>query len=148
LKNAIPLKNGKIALFYTRSNAPAASSPMNRPHTCLDITMADWLIEKQVKAVGIDSMSVDALDSQKKKRSAQEAPPEWNRRIRELVGQSSALDGTASADFWCAVETEAGRCFSYMRIRPPLAGRGQLARAVVRMSLTHAAKALILMRTN
>ena len=63
LKKAIPLKNGEIALFYTGSNVPATSGSTSRPYTSLDITMADWLIEKQAKAVGIDSMSVDLLHS-------------------------------------------------------------------------------------
>ena len=65
LKKAIPLKNGEIALFYTGSNVPATSGSTSRPYTSLDITMADWLIEKQAKAVGIDSMSVDPLHSPK-----------------------------------------------------------------------------------
>jgi kynurenine formamidase len=65
LKKAPPLKNGEIALFHTGSNAPATSGSTTRPYTYLDITMADWLIEKKAKAVGIDSMSVDPLDSPK-----------------------------------------------------------------------------------
>jgi kynurenine formamidase len=65
LKKGIPLKSGEIALFYTGSNAPAASGSTSRPYTCLDNTMADCLIEKQVRAVGIDSMSVDPLGSPK-----------------------------------------------------------------------------------
>ena len=65
LKKGIPLKNGEIALFYTGSNAQATSGSTSRPSTSLDITMADWLIEKQAKAAGIDSMSVDPLHSPK-----------------------------------------------------------------------------------
>jgi kynurenine formamidase len=65
LKRGIPLKSGEIALFYTGSNAPAASGSTSRPYTCLDSSMADCLIEKQVRAVGIDSMSVDPLGSPK-----------------------------------------------------------------------------------
>lgn len=136
LKNAIPLKTGEIALFYTGSNALAASGRTNRPYTCLDITMADWLIQKQAKAVGIDSMSVDPLDSLK--RSAQEATTEWNRHFRELVGQPSTLEGAASVVSWCAVATEAGRCFSYTRVRACLAALASSPRSSRRL-LTHAA---------
>jgi arylformamidase len=63
LQREIPLKSGEIALFYTGSNAPTASGSTIRPYTCLDISAADCLIEKQVRVVGIDSMSVDPLSS-------------------------------------------------------------------------------------
>lgn len=63
LEPGTPFRHGEIALFYTRSNDPTMSESTRRCFTCLDTTMADWLIEKRVKAVGIDSMSVDSLDS-------------------------------------------------------------------------------------
>ncbi|MGZ8879060.1 MAG: cyclase family protein [Halobacteriota archaeon] len=59
----VTVQQGEIALFYTQSNDPATSVSTKRRCTCLDTTLADWLIEKRVKAVGIDSMSVDPLDS-------------------------------------------------------------------------------------
>jgi kynurenine formamidase len=57
------VQQGEIALFYTQSHDPVTSVSTKRRCTCLDTTLADWLIEKRVKAVGIDSMSVDLLDS-------------------------------------------------------------------------------------
>src|SRR5674536_251815 len=47
----------------TLSSSSAASDVYKRQCTHLDRAMADVLIEKRVKAVGIDSMSVDSLDS-------------------------------------------------------------------------------------
>lgn len=63
LDPSVTVQQGEIALFYTQSNDPATSVSTKRRCTCLDTTLADWLIEKRVKAVGIDSMSVDPLDS-------------------------------------------------------------------------------------
>jgi kynurenine formamidase len=63
LDPSVTVQQGEIALFYTKSNDPATSMPTKRLWTCLDTTLADWFIEKRVKAVGIDSMSVDPLDS-------------------------------------------------------------------------------------
>ena len=63
LTTKIPLRQCEIALFYTRSNDRTINGSARRCFTCFDTALADWLIEKQVKAVGIDSMSVDSLDS-------------------------------------------------------------------------------------
>jgi arylformamidase len=63
LDPSVTVQQGEIALFYTQSNDPATSVSTKRRCTCLDTTLADWLIEKRVKAVGIDNMSVDPLDS-------------------------------------------------------------------------------------
>jgi arylformamidase len=63
LDRSVTVQHGEIALFYTQSNDPATSVSTKRRCGCLDTTLADWLIEKRVKAVGIDSMSVDPLDS-------------------------------------------------------------------------------------
>jgi kynurenine formamidase len=63
LEPSTPLRHREIALFYTRSNESTISGSASRHCTCLDTALADWLIEKRVKAVGIDSMSVDSLDS-------------------------------------------------------------------------------------
>ncbi|MGA7076835.1 MAG: cyclase family protein [Halobacteriota archaeon] len=63
LETDIPLRGGEIALFYTRSNDPNMNRTVRHDCTCLDPTIADWMIDKRVKAVGIDSMSVDPLDS-------------------------------------------------------------------------------------
>jgi arylformamidase len=59
----VKVKHGEIALFYTQSGDPVTSLSTRRSCTYLDTTLADWLAEKRVKAVGIDSMSVDSLDS-------------------------------------------------------------------------------------
>ncbi len=56
-------QNGEIALFYTQSNDPTMNVSTISRNTCLDTTLADWLIEKHVKAVGIDSMSVDSVET-------------------------------------------------------------------------------------
>jgi len=63
LASNIPLRQCEIALFYTRSNDPTMNGLASRHFTCLNTALADWLIEKRVKAVGIDSMSVDSFDS-------------------------------------------------------------------------------------
>jgi arylformamidase len=63
LATKIPLRHSEIALFYTRSNDPTMNRSARRGCTCFETALADWLIEKRVKAVGIDSMSVDSLDS-------------------------------------------------------------------------------------
>jgi kynurenine formamidase len=63
LDPSITIQHGEIALFYTQSNDPATSVSTKPRCACLDTTLADWLIEKRAKAVGIDSMSVDPLDS-------------------------------------------------------------------------------------
>ncbi len=63
LATKIPLRQCEIALFYTRSNDPTMNGSARRGFTCFETALADWLIDKRVKAVGIDSMSVDPLDS-------------------------------------------------------------------------------------
>ena len=63
LESGNPLRECEIALFYTRSNDPMMNGSARRCFTCFETALADWLIEKRVKAVGIDSMSVDLLDS-------------------------------------------------------------------------------------
>ena len=63
LTTKIPLQQCDIALFYTRSNDPTMNGSARRCFTCFDTALADWLIERRVKAVGIDSMSVDSLGS-------------------------------------------------------------------------------------
>ena len=63
LEPSLLLSDGEIALFYTGSNDSAMNGSARRSCTHLDTAMADLLIEKRVKAVGIDSMSVDSLDS-------------------------------------------------------------------------------------
>ena len=63
LDPSITVKRGEIALFYTQYNDPAKNASKKRNWTYLDTTLAEWLIEKRVKAVGTDSMSVDPLDS-------------------------------------------------------------------------------------
>jgi kynurenine formamidase len=57
------LRRGEIVLFYTRSSDPTTNVSIKHSCTYLDTTLADWLIVKRVKAVGIDSMSVDSLDT-------------------------------------------------------------------------------------
>jgi arylformamidase len=59
----IKVKRGEIALLYTRSSDPATN--VSTKHSCnyLDMTLADWLIEKRIKAVGINSISVDSLNT-------------------------------------------------------------------------------------
>ena len=97
LKKAIPLKNGEIALFYTGSNVPATSGSTSRPYTSLDITMADWLIEKQARAS--ESTAHLSICCTQLKRRAQKAAPEWNCHFRKGVRQSSVLDGTVECHF-------------------------------------------------
>jgi arylformamidase len=63
LEQSIPLQYGEIALFYTGFKDATINGSKTRSFTHLDTAMADLLIEKRVKAVGIDSMSVDPLDS-------------------------------------------------------------------------------------
>jgi arylformamidase len=63
LELSTPLRRGEVALFYTRSNEATKSGSASRHFTYFDTALADWLIEKQVKAVGIDSLSVDSFDS-------------------------------------------------------------------------------------
>ena len=63
LDAGLTVKRGEIALIYTRSSDPATNLSAKCCCTYLDTTLADWLIEKRVKAVGIDSMSVDSLDT-------------------------------------------------------------------------------------
>ena len=63
LAMTVSLRPCEIALFYTGSNDVTMNRFASRCFTYFDVALADWLIEKQVKAVGIDSMSVDALDS-------------------------------------------------------------------------------------
>ena len=63
LEVSAPLPYGEIVLFYTGSNDSTINGLARRSCTHLDRAMADVLIEKRVKAVGIDSMSVDSLDS-------------------------------------------------------------------------------------
>jgi kynurenine formamidase len=63
LEASAPLLYGQIVLFYTGSNDSTINGLARRSCTHLDRAMADLLIEKRVKAVGIDSMSVDSLDS-------------------------------------------------------------------------------------
>jgi arylformamidase len=63
LDPSITVKRGEIALFYTQSSDPATNVSTKRSCTYLDTTLADWLVEKRVKAVGIDSMSVDSIDT-------------------------------------------------------------------------------------
>jgi len=63
LEPGTPLRHGEMALFYTRCNETTTSGSASRQCTCLDTALADWLIEKRVKAVGIDSLSVDSLNS-------------------------------------------------------------------------------------
>jgi len=63
LEPGTPLRHGEIALFYTRCNEATINGSASRHCTCLDAALADWLIKKRVKAVGIDSMSVDPLNS-------------------------------------------------------------------------------------
>jgi arylformamidase len=63
LDPSTPLPSGEIALFYTGFNRSTINEVVGRSSTHLDPAMADLLIEKRVKAVGIDSMSVDSFDS-------------------------------------------------------------------------------------
>ncbi|MDD1726014.1 MAG: cyclase family protein [Euryarchaeota archaeon] len=63
LEVSTPLPYGDIALFYTGSNDSTINGLARGSCTHLDRATADLLIEKRVKAVGIDSMSVDSLDS-------------------------------------------------------------------------------------
>jgi arylformamidase len=63
LATKIPLRQSEIALFYTTSNDSTMNGSAKRGFTCFEMALAEWLIEKRVKAVGIDSMSVDSLDS-------------------------------------------------------------------------------------
>ncbi|MGZ4881799.1 MAG: cyclase family protein [Halobacteriota archaeon] len=63
LKPTAPFLSGGIALFYTGSNNSAKNEVERSSFMHLDTSMADLLIERRIKAVGIDSMSVDSFDS-------------------------------------------------------------------------------------
>ena len=57
------MRSGEIALFFTNFDGLRASRTGKRGWSFLDIATAEWLIDERVKAVGIDSMSVDELES-------------------------------------------------------------------------------------
>ncbi len=57
-----PLCKGDIALIYTGASERKASH-VHYVHSYLDDSAAEWLIERRVKAVGVDSLSVDRYDS-------------------------------------------------------------------------------------
>ncbi|MGZ4905447.1 MAG: cyclase family protein [Halobacteriota archaeon] len=63
LDTGSPLCKGDIALIYTGASEGKTS---NEPHvhSYLDDSAAEWLIERRVKAVGTDSLSVDRYDSE------------------------------------------------------------------------------------
>jgi arylformamidase len=63
LDTSSSFRRGEIVLFYTQSSDPATNVSTKYSCTYLDTTLADWLIERRVKAVGINSMSVDSLDA-------------------------------------------------------------------------------------
>lgn len=62
LETGSPLSKGDIALIYTGASDRKTS---NAPyvHSYLDDSAAEWLVERRIKAVGIDSLSVDSYDS-------------------------------------------------------------------------------------
>ncbi len=62
LDTGSPLYKGDIALIYTGESDRKALFAPHR-HSYLDDSAAEWLITRQVKAVGIDSLSVDRYDS-------------------------------------------------------------------------------------
>ena len=64
LDTGSPLCKGDIALIYTGSSGRKTSNSARQLHSYLDESAAEWLIERQVKAVGIDSLSVDRYDSE------------------------------------------------------------------------------------
>ncbi len=64
LATSAPLAAGDIALIYTGSNNKHRARPRLQPHVYLDESAAEWLIDKDVKAIGVDSLSVDRYDSE------------------------------------------------------------------------------------
>ncbi len=64
LDTGSPLCKGDIALIYTGSSGGKTSNTARQLHSYLDESAAEWLIDRRVKAVGIDSLSVDRYDSE------------------------------------------------------------------------------------
>ncbi|MGZ4905973.1 MAG: cyclase family protein [Halobacteriota archaeon] len=62
LDTGSPLGKGDIALIYTGASGREASKAP-QVHSYLDDSAAEWLVKKRVKAVGVDSLSVDRYDS-------------------------------------------------------------------------------------